>query len=207
LNPAASGQRSILLLEFTCVARRGYGFNPALEEAPQPMPKQRLAWLMVFVLLAVSVSPAFARLPSKKVAYVGGTFAAFSTSQDPVEGTFDLARQDALMMWPARKELAGMVIVIPYKLIRGLEYGQKAGRRVGAAVAGTVLLGPVGLLSLFSKKRKHFLTIEYANDAGVAQVAVFELGKDVVRTTLSVVEARSGKEIEYQDDDARKSAK
>ncbi|HZN10410.1 MAG TPA: hypothetical protein VFC61_01965 [Blastocatellia bacterium] len=38
-------------------------------------------------------------------------------------------------------------------------------------------------------------------------MAVFELGKDMVWTTLAVVEARSGKQVEYQDDEARKSAK
>ena len=86
-----------------------------------------------------------------------------------------------------------------------LEYGQKAGRRVGAAVATSVLLGPIGLVSLFSKKRKHYLTIGYTDDAGKDQVAVLELGKDIVRTTLAIVETRSGKQIEYQDEEARKS--
>jgi hypothetical protein len=88
-----------------------------------------------------------------------------------------------------------------------LEYGQKAGRRVGAAVATTVLLGPIGLLTLLSKKRNHFLTIGVKDETGKDQVAVLELGKDIVRTTLPVVETRSGKKIEYQDDEARKSAK
>jgi len=41
---------------------------------------------------------------------------------------------------------------------------------------------------------------------GVEQVAVLELGKDIVRTTLPIVKAKSGKEITYQDDEARKSA-
>ena len=85
--------------------------------------------------------------------------------------------------------------------------GQKAGRRVGAAVATTVLLGPIGLVSLFSKKRKHFLTIGYKDANGKDQVAVLELGKDIVRTTLPIIEARSGKQIEYQDDEARKASK
>ena len=60
---------------------------------------------------------------------------------------------------------------------------------------------------MFSKKRKHFLTIGYKDADGKDQVAVLELGKDIVRTTLPIVETRSGKKIEYQDDDARKSAK
>lgn len=38
------------------------------------------------------------------------------------------------------------------------------------------------------------------------QVAVLELGKDLVRTTLPIVKTRSGKEITYQDEEARKEA-
>jgi hypothetical protein len=38
-------------------------------------------------------------------------------------------------------------------------------------------------------------------------VAVIELGKDIVRTTLAIVETRSGKQIEYQDEEARKSSR
>lgn len=34
---------------------------------------------------------------------------------------------------------------------------------------------------------------------------MFELGKEIVRTTLAVLELRSKKQIEYQDDEARQS--
>jgi hypothetical protein len=87
-----------------------------------------------------------------------------------------------------------------------LEYGQKAGRRVGLSV-GLAVVNPVALAGLFSKKRKHYLTIGYVGEAGKEQVAVFELGKDIVRTTLAIVETRSGKKIEYQDEEARKSSR
>jgi hypothetical protein len=67
------------------------------------------------------------------------------------------------------------------------------------------LLGPIGLVSLFSKKRKHYLTIGYTDADAKQQVAVIELGKDIVRSTLPIIETRSGKKIEYQDQEARKS--
>ena len=84
--------------------------------------------------------------------------------------------------------------------ITGLEYGQKAGRRVGAAV----LVNP---LLLFSKKRQHFFTIGFKDKDGKEQAIVLELGKDIVRTTLTIIETRSGKEIEYQDEEARKAGR
>lgn len=160
------------------------------------------------VLLAALVSQQAAlALGSKNAAYFGGTIATFGGAKDPVEGRLDTGREDALVFTATHKPLVGERISIPYGSIIDLEYGQKAGRRVGAAAATTVLLGPIGLLTLFSKKRKHFLTIGFKDEAGKDQVAVMELGKDIVRTTLAIVQTRSGQEIEYQDDEARKSAK
>ena len=67
------------------------------------------------------------------------------------------------------------------------------------------MLGPLGLFTLFSHKRHHYLTIGYKDDADKDQVALLELGKDIVRTTIAIVETRSGKKVTYQDDEARKS--
>ena len=38
------------------------------------------------------------------------------------------------------------------------------------------------------------------------QVAVLELGKDIVRATLPIVKTKSGKAITYQDEEAKKQA-
>ena len=51
------------------------------------------------------------------------------------------------------------------------------------------------------------LSAGFKDDADKDQVAVMELGKDIVRTTLAIVQTRSGKQIQYQDEEARKSAK
>lgn len=163
-----------------------------------------IAALLALVLLAEQL--VFA-LGSKNAAYFGGTIAVYGNPKDPVEGTLDVTGGSELVFTPNGQALAGKTFTIPWSRVTDLEYGQKAGRRVGAAVGTTILLGPVGLLSLFSKKRKHFLTIGFKDEADTAQVVVLELGKDIVRTTLAVVQTRSGKAIEYQDDEARKSAK
>ncbi|MFV0389485.1 MAG: hypothetical protein ACK5NT_12100 [Pyrinomonadaceae bacterium] len=94
---------------------------------------------------------------------------------------------------------------IPYERIIDMEYGKKAGRRVGAAIATAILVSPIGLFLLFSKKRKHYITIGYMSEDEKEQVAVFELGKDLIRTSLPILKARTGKEIEYQDNEAKKS--
>jgi hypothetical protein len=162
-----------------------------------------VAMFLVAILIGESVLLA---VDSKGAAYFGGTVQAFKEAKDPVEGKLDTKNDNALTFLADDKPFKGQSFAISYASIVDLEYGQKAGRRVGAAAATTILLGPIGLLTLLSKKRNHYLTIGFKDDEGKDQVAVIELGKDIVRATLPVVETRSGKKIVYQDDEAQNSA-
>jgi hypothetical protein len=147
--------------------------------------------LIAAALIVAFTTPLFA-VGSKKAEYVGGTI---TSVPERTEGDLD-TRNETTLTFSSKKG----AIAIPYAAITGLEYGQKAGRRVAVAV----LVSP---LALFSKKRKHFLTVSYTDTAGNEQAAVFELGKDISRTTLTIVSTRSGKEIEYQDEEARKAGR
>ena len=89
---------------------------------------------------------------------------------------------------------------VPYDRINLLEYGQKVDRRLLMAAA----ISPVFLLS---KKRKHFLTIEYADEDGGHQALVFQIDKNGIRSILVSLEARTGRRIEYQDEEARKAGR
>jgi hypothetical protein len=70
---------------------------------------------------------------------------------------------------------------------------------MGAAT--TILVSPVGLLALMSKKRNHVVTIGWTVD-GNNEAAVFELGKSVTRPAIAALEARAGKGIDYESEDA-----
>lgn len=143
------------------------------------------------LLFATAAAPlALAGLDSKKAAYVGGTWTGV---KEGTEGTLDTSA-DGAAMFTTKK---GAPQSIPYKSIKSLEYGQKAGRRVGMAI----MISP---LALFSKKRKHYLTIGYAGADGKDHGVVLELGKNITRSTLTVMEARSGKQIEYESEEAKK---
>lgn len=166
-----------------------------------------------FILTALCLTlflnaTALAGLNSKKAAYQGGTTKDkdFPGAKDAVEGILNTG-DETLLKFEYTLNKQPKVYSIPYNQILDIEYGQKAGRRVGASIATALLISPIGLFLLFSKKRKHFVTIGYKTDDGKEQVAVYELGKDIVRTTLAILEARSGKKIEYQDEEARKSSK
>ncbi len=149
-----------------------------------------------------------AGLDGKKAAYQGGTTKDkdFPGMNKPPEGTLNLDDQKELRFEYVSNKTP-KTYAIPFDQIIDIEYGQKAGRRVGAAIATAILLSPVGLFLLFSKKRKHFVTIGYKGSDGKEEVAIFELGKDIIRTSLPILEARSGKKIEYQDEQAKKASK
>jgi hypothetical protein len=161
---------------------------------------------LCLILALFMPSTSMAGIDSKKAAYQGGTTKCkdFAGAKNEVEGSLDTADENNLN-FQYSMDKKNMVYSIPYKQFIDIEYGQKAGRRVGASIATAILISPVGLFMLFSKKRNHFVTIGYTDDAGKEQVAVFELGKDIVRTTLPILEARSGKKVIYQDEEARKS--
>jgi hypothetical protein len=142
-----------------------------------------------FLIAAIAV-PVFA-VDKNKVMYVGGTIPVAPKAEGVLATT-----DDAKMVFVAEK--GGGMIEIPWKKIEEAEYGQKVGRRVKTAI----LLTP---LALFSKGRKHYLTLTYKDRNDEAQSAVFEMGKDTVRTTLAVVEARTGRKVTYQDEEAAKS--
>ena len=132
-----------------------------------------------------------AAVRGKDAMYVGGTIAGLAEKS---EGKIEFAETGAV--FTAKR---GAKLTMPYDKIQTLEYGQKAGRRVGMGIA-------ISPLFLLSHKRKHFLTIGFVDEAGKQQGAVLELAKGSVQETLSVLETKSGKKVEYESEEARKHA-
>lgn len=148
--------------------------------------------ILAAVLLLVMAIPSFASVGSHDAMFVGGTV---TTIKAGTEGKVSTDDEKAYAFTYKDGNLR-----IPYDRVEALEYGQKAGRRVGLAIAISPWL-------LLSKKRNHFLTISWKNEDDKDQAVVLELGKDIVRVQLATLEARTGRKIEYQDDEARKSGK
>ena len=88
------------------------------------------------------------------------------------------------------------LVEIPYSRIHTVEYGQRVNRRYAEAI----LISPVLLLS---KSRKHFITLGYQDREGKQQALVFRVNKGDIRPVLASLEARTGRRVEYQDDEAR----
>lgn len=90
-----------------------------------------------------------------------------------------------------------LTLHVPYDKVNTLEYGQHVGRRYAEAI----LISPLFLLS---KTRKHFVTVGYVDSNGRQQAMVLQVGKGDVRAVLAELEAKTGRRVEYTDDEARK---
>ena len=143
--------------------------------------KRSIALLLVCIFTLDFV--AFAGLGSDKTAYIGGTE---NQIKEGTEGQSSAKDEKNFVF-----EYKGGNLAIPYSQVNDLEYGQKAGRRIGLAITVSPWL-------LFSKKRKHFLTVGWKDEQDKQHAAVLELGKSIIRTTLATLEARTGKKVDYQ---------
>lgn len=140
-----------------------------------------------------AVSPRLpAGIPAERAVYRGGSLTDLEPS---TPGLISTRRPNFFVFSHPEGDLR-----IPYEAVNSLEYGLKAGRRLALAV----VLSPVFLLS---KKRRHYLTIGYRDEADQQHAAVFELGKRIVRSTLAALEARTGLLVDYEDERARQAAR
>lgn len=124
--------------------------------------------------------------------YLGGTLASM---EEGTGGGIDTT-DDACFIFSNRHA----AIRIPWNRINLIEYGQRVNRRYAMAV----LISPILLLA---KKRTHFLTVGFADDSGKEQAMIFRVEKNAIRRVLVSLEARTGRKVEFQDEEARKAGK
>lgn len=145
--------------------------------------------LRLFLCLFIAVSATAESRPGVRVEYAGGTLAQVSSGADLI---LDSADPSFLQVYAK-----GVQARVPYAKVTTLEYGQKVGRAIVAAVV-------ISPLFLLNKTRKHFLTIGYTDAEGHQQALVVRVKKGDIRGVLASLEARTGLRVEYQSDEARK---
>ena len=141
------------------------------------------------LLLAVSMS---AGHPGSHAEYIGGTRADIPEKND---GAIQMSDKTFFVFTSKKTQVR-----IPYERINLLEYGQKVDRRYLAAIVINPIL-------MFAKKRDHFLTLGFQDDDGAQQAMVFRVDKSDIRLTLVALEARTGQQVRYQDEEARLAGK
>lgn len=131
----------------------------------------------------------FAGEPGTKVEYVGGTLGEVRPGNE--------LRILAAGASELKISMKARSLRVPYSQINQIEYGQKVGRQVLAAIT-------VSPLFLLNKTRKHFLTLGFMDTDGSQQAIVVRVDKGDIRAVLASLEARTGLRVTYLDDEARK---
>jgi hypothetical protein len=139
----------------------------------------------LFLALAIPAAE-----PGVRAQFVGGTLPQIAAKS---KARLDITGSEALVFAWEKSQLR-----ILYSKVSTLEYGQKVSRRYAAAI----LISPVLLLS---KSHQHFVTLGFEDADGRQQAVVFRVEKGDIRSVLAGLEARSGRRVEYQDDDARRA--
>jgi hypothetical protein len=85
------------------------------------------------------------------------------------------------------------VLAIPYDSVKSISYERASKPRYAA---GLLLAWPL----LFTKSKKHWLTIQFAGDDGSGKFAIIRLDKSNFREALATAEAETGKKVEREGD-------
>jgi hypothetical protein len=146
----------------------------------------------VLALFAIIFGASECARGQSHVEYVGGTGSKLTSG---LSGSIEVADSDYFAFYSKKVQVR-----VPYRKINLLEYGQSVNRRVALAI----IISPAFILT---KKRKHFLTVGYADEEGKQQALVFRVDKNGIRATLASLEARTGLRIQFQDEEARKAGR
>ena len=137
--------------------------------------------IVVSIALATIFSGVVLAVGRDKAMYVRGTLSAI---KERAEGRFNTQPETELAFSAGKKGS----VAIPYAAIASLEFEEK--ERVVVII---------GFAPPVSKQLFYYLTITYSDPEGTEQSGVFELGKDIVRTMLNILEVRSGKAITFRN--------
>ncbi len=165
-------------------------------------PMEILVRNSIRVLLAILIALPLFAVSKHEFTYLGGSTSAILKE---ASGTINTDDRTALHFhWESEKGFGDWAL--PYDKIITVSYSQQLGRGLGSNIAlGVSTLGTVPMLS---KKRRHFVTIEFLDSQGQHQTAAFEVGKGAIRSLLSSIKAHTGKKVVYDaaDSQDRKTA-
>jgi CxxC motif-containing protein (DUF1111 family) len=141
------------------------------------------------------VSTVLADAPAYKVKYSGGSLPNVKSGQ---ELALALNSSDVSL-----SEKHQSPVVIPVKAITEISYGQEVHRRIGTAVGLAVISLGIGALTAFSKSKKHYIGLTWA-DGDKKGGLVIQADKDEYRGLIAALEGITGKKA-VDTDLAKKS--
>lgn len=127
-----------------------------------------------------------------KIQYVGG---APSVKDDKEMGSLDIA-VDKITFWTGDPGTSKELFSFPTSTVTDVVIGKRAKRRVGSGVGYAVLLGPLGLAAMLTKKKNDVVVIEFKDPKTKEGGApTFLVPRDHGNTIKVSLEAKTGKEF------------
>lgn len=149
-----------------------------------------IGWALLGLGVALLPSPAGA-VDKGKAKYIGGTLTGVAID---TAAPIYLDDADKLVFVPRTGR-----IEIPWMAVESTDYRPTG--MVGRSRTGLAVLTPYSLL--FTKGRKHLVTLSFNDSRNVRQVAVFEFDKNDIKLVLSLLKVRTGKAIVCEGEDVR----
>ena len=144
----------------------------------------RFLWMALF--LAVSAVPAEAQFTFVKVE----SRTAFGAAKQGQKGKLVIDKEKVRFTYnDGRTEFFS----IPSGAVKEIFYSRVSGRRIGAAIALTPFL-------LFSKGRKHYMTLAFNDGDKLVGAVEFKLHKSNYRGVLRTIEEITGLSMEYDQE-------
>ena len=112
-------------------------------------------------------------------------------SSEPVKGHVIFDREQRVIEFPDSK--SQMIVTIPYDKIKSLLYEKTSRPRYTEAI----LISP---FFLFSKTKKHFLTIQYTDPAGAGAFCMIHMDKSNASDIVNTAQAETGKSVERNEE-------
>jgi len=146
----------------------------------------------VFCLAFVAVSTlSAAEVKFDKVEYFPPKAEGQKKGAEPVKGHVIFDKERKMIEFQDHK--GQMIVTIPYDRIKSLLYEKTSKPRYTEAI----LISP---FFLFSKTKKHFLTIQYSDPAGAGAFCMIHMDKSNASDIVNTAEAETGKPIERTEE-------
>jgi hypothetical protein len=135
--------------------------------------KKVMTVVLLFAMAVTSFAEVF--VDAGQAAYIGGTLVNVKTE---TMGKLDTTQEKALSF-----NYEGGKVTIPYDRIESWKYDEVLARHLGVIATTLVVM-------LKHRQRRHLFQIQFKDDAGVTQSALFEVGKEQPRAIVGVLQAR-----------------
>ncbi len=149
-----------------------------------------------FAVVLVASFFAYGQEPAGKVSKFDDAEYLHLTGADkktatPIRGTLGFNNETKIVEFVDKKNVPAFSI--KYDAIKSILYERTSTPRYVAAL----LVSP---FFLFSHSKKHYLTIQYTDDAGTGQFVSIHLDKKNARDVVATAEAATGKKVEREEE-------